>query len=128
MAVLAEFGFEKLAVWKVGMDLVESIYKVTRNFPRDEQFGLTSQVRRAATSIPSNIAEGYGRGSKASLANFMRIARGSLFEVRTQLEIARRIGIISPEELNPIADKAVELSRMLDGFIRSITTENQANE
>ncbi|AIE87864.1 hypothetical protein OP10G_4496 [Fimbriimonas ginsengisoli Gsoil 348] len=110
------------------MDLVEAVYRVTRRFPRDEQFGLTSQLRRSAVSIPANIAEGYGRGSKASLANFCRIAQGSLFELRTELEVALRTEVASAEELKPLQGMAVELSRMLDGFIRSLkpdsTSEN----
>jgi len=116
---LDRFGYEKLGVWQKGMDLVSEIYKVTTNFPPDERFGLTTQLRRSAVSIPSNIAEGFGRGSNPQLANFERISLGSLYELRTELEIASRTGIAKREELVTAVNLSVELSRMLDGFIRS---------
>ncbi len=119
---MGEFGYEKLGVWQKGMDLVTEIYRVTENFPSDERFGLTTQLRRSATSIPSNIAEGFGRGTKPQLANFARISLGSVYELRTELEIAIRTGIAAREELDTAVDLSVELSRMLDGFIRSIAS------
>lgn len=121
---MAEFGYEKLAVWQKGMDLVSSVYSVTREFPREEQFGLTSQLRRAAVSIPANLAEGYGRKSKSSLAHFARIAQGSLFELRTEMEIARRTGMVLAERIDPLLEQSIELSRMLDGFIRSLKVDD----
>jgi four helix bundle protein len=121
---LAEFGYEKLDVWKLGMDLVTEVYRVTREFPTEERFGLTSQLRRASVSIPANLAEGYGRASKPAFANFARIAQGSLYELRTELEVAVRVGAASREALT----LAGRLSRMLDGFIRSLeTTSPSAN-
>jgi four helix bundle protein len=120
---LAEFGYEKLDVWKYGMDLVTEIYRVTKSFPSDERFGLTSQLRRASISIPANIAEGYGRGTKPAFANFARIAQGSLFELRTELEAAARIEAATREELSHAIGLAGRLSRMLDGFVRSLDGE-----
>ncbi len=117
-----EFGYEKLGVWQKGMDLVSEIYQVTSRFPPEERFGLTAQLRRAAVSIPANIAEGFGRGSKPHLANFAKMSLGSVYELRTELEIAIRTGIAKREELVTAVNLSVELSRMLDGFIRSLAT------
>lgn len=122
---MAEFGYEKLEVWKVGMDLVTEIYRVTQAFPAEERFGLTSQLRRASVSIPANIAEGYGRTSKPAFANFARIAQGSLYKLRTELEVAARVGAASREALTDSMTLAGRLSRMLDGFIRSLETANR---
>jgi len=121
---MAEFGYERLTVWQKGMDLVESVYLVTRDFPREEVFGLTSQLRRAAVSIPANIAEGYGRKSKVSFAHFARISQGSLYELRTELQIAKRTGIAPVAQIDPLLTNSVELSRILDGFIRSLERGN----
>jgi four helix bundle protein len=115
-----DFGYEKLGVWQKGMELVSEIYEITRNFPNEERFGLTSQLRRSSVSIPANIAEGFGRRSKAHLANFAKISLGSTYEVRTELEVAIRTGIATREQVEVAIKLSVELSRMLDGFIRSI--------
>lgn len=80
-------SFKDLIVWQKSMDLVESIYRITEKLPSKEQFGLISQMRRAAVSIPSNIAEGYGRQSKGSYTQFLSISRGSLLELETQTEL-----------------------------------------
>jgi four helix bundle protein len=119
---VSEFGYEKLGVWQKGMDLVTEIYLLTSKFPADEKFGITSQLRRAAISIPANLAEGYGRGSQAHLANFAKISLGSVYEVRTELEIAIRTGIASKEQVDKAASLATELSRMLDSFVRSVVS------
>ena len=83
--------YEKIRVWQSAMDLVVLIYKATQDFPRSEQFGLVSQMRRASVSVPSNIAEGYGRGAQADRLRFFYIARGSLMELETQIAIAARL-------------------------------------
>jgi four helix bundle protein len=80
-----------LIIWQRSMDLVESVYRITENFPARENFGLVSQMRRAAVSIPSNIAEGYGRQSTGNYSQFLSIARGSLLELETQIEISLRL-------------------------------------
>ena len=87
--------FEDLRVWQEAIALVAAVYRVTGAFPPAEQLGLTSQLRRAAVSIPSNIAEGWGRGSRADYTRFLRVARGSLYEVKTQLIIAQRSGLLT---------------------------------
>lgn len=102
------------------MDLAESIYRVTKYYPREEQFGLTSQTRRAAVSIPANIAEGYGRDSRASYVNFLRIAQGSLKELETHLILASRVGITSQESVETMLDEADQIGRMLRSLISSI--------
>ena len=84
--------FRELAVWQHSMDLVASVYRLLRSFPSEEQFGLCSQLRRSVISIPSNIAEGFGRGTHKDFAHFLIQARGSLYEVDTQFEIAVRLG------------------------------------
>ena len=94
-------SYRFLEVWQRGIDLVELIYKLSAAFPSDERFGLTSQVRRAAVSIPSNIAEGYGRSHRGDYLRFLSIARGSLSDVETQLIVAGRLKFASREDLNP---------------------------
>ena len=118
--MVKKFGYERLAIWQRGMELVEEVYAATKDFPQDERFGLTAQLRRSAVSIPANIAEGYGRGTKPLLAQFVRISIGSTYELRTELEIAVRTRIATREQLNRAIALSVELSRMLDGFMRSI--------
>ncbi|MCD9033981.1 four helix bundle protein [Luteimonas sp. Y-2-2-4F] len=88
---------ERLEVWRDAMDLVEAVYRISDRFPDAERFGLTSQIRRAAISIPSNIAEGAARRSKADYLRFLSIARGSLSELDTQYQIARRLGYAGPD-------------------------------
>ena len=86
--------YRDLEIWQKSMAFVEDVYKAVRIFPREEQYGLSDQIRHAAVSIPSNIAEGFGRDSNAEFLRFLPIARGSLYEVSTQLEIAHRIGFL----------------------------------
>jgi four helix bundle protein len=88
---LAVQSFRDLIVWRKSLDLVVRIYRLTRNFPREELYGLTSQIRRAAVSVPSNVAEGQGRLSSGEFRQFLGIARGSNFELQTQLEVARAL-------------------------------------
>ena len=99
------YGFEKLEVWKLGMDLVSDVYKIAGKFPDEEKFSLTSQIRRAAISVPLNIAEGSARRSKKEFASFVRIALGSLVEVKTCLEIAKNLGYITTSDDKLPADK-----------------------
>ena len=110
-------SYRDLKVWQRAMDLAVLIYELTRSFPKEEQFGLTSQVRRASVSIAANIAEGYGRSSKPSYLNFLRIAQGSLKEVETHLILATRVGIRPDAETAPILTAADELGRMLRALI-----------
>jgi len=88
-------NYKKLKVWQFAMNLVEDIYRITKDFPKDEKFGLVSQMRRSSISVPSNIAEGSGRDTQGAFLNFLNIARGSLCELETQMLIAHRLGFIS---------------------------------
>lgn len=100
---------ERLRVWRAGMTLVKKTYELTRKMPSAELYGLTSQMRRAAVSIPANIAEGYGRGSDAELRRFLLIARGSLFELETLLVIADSEGYARRDHIQPNIDKVFAL-------------------
>lgn len=112
--------FEQLEVWQEAMNLVELTYRYSCHFPREEQFGLTSQIRRAAVSVPSNIAEGHGRKGTKEYLRHLSIARGSLMEVLTQAEIARRLQY-SPTELHQTLNaKANVVGRLLNGLIRAL--------
>ncbi len=102
------------------MDLVEEIYKVSGRFPRDERFGLTAQVRRAAVSVPSNIAEGYSRRSKPDYIRFLDIARGSANEIGTQLLIAVRMGFTDKGEVSTVMELVMEVRRILKGLVDSL--------
>jgi four helix bundle protein len=102
------------------MVLVTKIYTVTNNFPKEEVFGLTSQIKRSAISIPSNIAEGLGRESSKELLRFLKISIGSLFELQTQLEIAKNIIYLDEETFNNLYEDTRELERMLVSFTNKI--------
>ena len=111
-------SFRDIIAWQKGMDVVVLVYNVTACFPDTERFGLVSQMRRAAVSIPSNIAEGFGRYNRPDFLRFLRTSRGSLFELQTQIEIAYRLQFSPP---NPTLDAAVaETDRVLQGFIRGL--------
>ena len=102
------------------MNLVTDIYQLTRNFPQAEMFGLTSQVRRASISIPSNIAEGYGRSSSADYKRFLHMALGSLYELQTQIEIAKRLNYLTENAFVEIDSMSIELDKMLYSLIKKI--------
>jgi four helix bundle protein len=113
--------FKDLIVWQKAMDLVPRVYAATREWPREEAYGLTSQIRRCAVSIPSNIAEGYGRGSTQDYLRFLHIARGSLYEFETQAEIARRLGYLADEEHARMDEAAREVYRILGALISKLS-------
>jgi four helix bundle protein len=112
--------YKDLIVWQRSIDFVEKIYKLTDNLPTKECFGLISQMRRAAVSIPSNIAEGYGRQSTGNYAQFLSIARGSLFELETQIEICIRLKYIHEEDSAKLTAESVEISKMLTSLISKL--------
>ena len=114
------FNFEKLDVWHKAIDFADLVYSVTRTFPGDERFGLTNQMRRAAVSISSNIAEGTSRASKNDFAHFIEIATGSVFEVVSQAMISKRQKFLSEEDYQRIYTAAEEQSRMLSGLKKSL--------
>lgn len=117
------FGFEKLEVWQKAIDFADLVYSATRGFPSDGRFGVTNQMRRAAISISSNIAEGSSRNSRKDFARFVEIATGSLFEVVSQSHVGRNQGFLSPEEFQIIYQASEEQSRMLSGLRRSLLGE-----
>lgn len=114
-------SYRDLVVWKQAMALVMVIYRLTQRFPREELFGLTSQMRRAAVSIPSNIAEGKGRHGSRDICQFLYTARGSLHELETQLEIANDLGYVDQKNIDAAKARELlgEVARMLNGLIRS---------
>ena len=113
------YYYKKLKVWQKAMELVLQVYKATKNYPKHEQYGLISQMRRSVISIPSNIAEGHGRNSDKEIIRFLDIARGSIYELDTQVEISRRLNYLKPKEFNIIFDMLDETSRMLTGLRKS---------
>jgi four helix bundle protein len=108
------------------MDLVTATYRATARFPKDELFGLTSQLRRAAVSIPSNIAEGQGRLSEKEFRYFLGQARGSLMEVETQLQIAENLGYLETEPKHKLMETCAEVGRILNGLIASVTEQSRS--
>ena len=125
---MSKQSYRDLVAWQRAMDLVDDVYACVRSFPSDELFGLTTQMRRAATSIPNNIAEGHGRFSLRDFRQFLRKARGSALELETEIIIAKRQGFISTESEYALLEKAGLVGRLINGLIRHITkrlrTEN----
>jgi four helix bundle protein len=113
-------SYRDLHVWQKSMDLVESIYRVTQNFPKEETYGLVSQMRRAAVSVPSNIAEGQGKMSHGEFRQAIGHARGSLLELETQVLISQRLGYLGQLEVVDLLEKATEIRRMLHGLAESL--------
>ena len=111
-------SYKDLEVWKLSMSLVSGIYEITRSFPQEEKYGLTSQIRRASISIPSNIAEGASRKSTKEFIQFLYISNGSLSELETQIELAERLGLI--DNTDDIFDKIKPLRKMLINLIHSL--------
>ena len=112
---------EELIVWQKGMILAERAYEIVRILPKEELFALGAQMRRAAISIPSNIAEGFGRGTRAEFAHFLVIARGSLYELNTQVELAQRFGYVT--ETNEYKQISLEVSRLIHTWIQKLQTQ-----
>jgi len=112
-----------LIAWQKAMDLVVLVYKATEGFPRYELYGLTSQIRRAASSVPANIAEGQGRRSKSEFRQFLGNARGSLLELDSHLELSLRLNYLTPTQYGRINEQLVEVSRILNGLLRSLTSD-----
>ena len=112
--------YRDLLVWQKAMELVTEVYRVTGRFPDDEKFGITAQIRRAAVSVPSNIAEGYGRNMLKDYIRFLRVARGSLLELETQVIISKNLKYISGEVLKETLGKTDEISRMLNGLMKRL--------
>jgi four helix bundle protein len=113
-------SYKDLVAWRKAMELVGEVYRMTQGFPQKELYGLTSQLRRAAVSVPSNIAEGQGRLSKGEFHQFLGHARGSLMEVETQVLIAQDLGYLDKTSTEKLLEKAAELGRVLNGLLASL--------
>ncbi|MFZ0813912.1 MAG: four helix bundle protein [Candidatus Sulfotelmatobacter sp.] len=118
--------YKDLVAWQKSMDLVTATYRATAGFPKDELFGLTSQLRRAAVSIPSNIAEGQGRLSEKEFRYFLGQARGSLMEVETQLQIAENLGYLQKEQTRGLFHSCAEVGRILNGLLASVSKQAES--
>ena len=113
-------NYRDLIAWRTAMDLVEAIYKVSLGFPKEEVYGLIAQIRRAVVSIPSNIAEGQGRGSNKEFQRFLHIAHGSLREVETQLAIAVRLGFVTADDVRTADSLCEQAGRVINGLLRHL--------
>ena len=112
--------YRDLIVWQKAMGLVTEIYHHTKSFPEEERYGLTLQLRKSSVSLPSNMAEGYGRNSTLDYIRFLRIANGSLFELQTQLEIAQNLNFLAEESFSLLYESSREIERMLSSLIKNI--------
>ena len=115
---------KKLDAWKLSMDMVIDVYKTTNNFPREEKYGLTDQIRRATVSIPSNIAEGAARQTKKEFTNDLHMAQGSLSELDTQIELTRRLGYLDEETFRNVDKRMERIDKMISGLIRHLNKKN----
>ncbi|HNX08317.1 MAG TPA: four helix bundle protein [Bacteroidales bacterium] len=115
-------SYKDLKIWQLGIELTVDIYKLSKIFPMEERFGLISQVRRASSSVPINISEGWGRNSTKSYSLFLKQARGSLYELETELIIANKIGYLK-ENCQDIFDKIVTLSKMINSLINKLDND-----
>lgn len=112
--------YKNLLVWQKSIDLVTDIYKLTKSFPKDEIYGLVSQMQRAVVSVPSNIAEGSERNSDKEFAKFLHISRGSLAELETQIIISEKLGYINQEQCAYILNNCYEIGKMINGLLNKI--------
>jgi four helix bundle protein len=117
-----------LVVWQRAIELTVCIYELTRGFPKDEAFGLTAQMRRASVSVASNVAEGRGRLNRAEFRQFLGLAQGSIFELKTQLVVAQRLELGNSETLDRANSLAEEVSKMLASFIEKLRAATQKTE
>ena len=114
--------YRDLVVWQKAIELTPCIYRLTRSFPADELYGLSSQMRRASVSIASNVAEGRGRLSPAEFRQFLGLAQGSTYELQTQLTVTKNLGLVNPEQLASAESLSNEVSRMLTSFIHTLNS------
>ncbi|MBX3576501.1 MAG: four helix bundle protein [Rhizobiaceae bacterium] len=117
-------SYKDMIVWQQAMDLVVAVYATTKSWPKDELYGLTSQARRTATSVPANIAEGYARENRGSYQQFLRIAQGSLKELETHLMIAQRIGFADDKTVAPLLGQSESVGKLLKLLIRRLSGEH----
>ena len=116
-------SYRELIAWKKAVDLVTELYRATQTFPKHEIYGLTGQIRRAAVSIPSNIAEGQGRLTRGEFRQFLGHARGSVFELDSQIMIAKNLDYLSPEQADQLFSMVHEVGRIVNGLLRSLESE-----
>ena len=112
--------YKDLLVWQKSMNLVTLVYEKSRSFPKEDAYGLTSQIRRCAVSVPSNIAEGYGRRTSGDYIRFLRMASGSLYELQTQMEIAKNLCYLPESEFQKMEANSIELEKMLSSMISKL--------
>lgn len=112
--------YREFIAWQKAMDFVTNIYKVTKSFPNDEMFGITSQIRRSAVSVPSNFAEGFGRKGNKEFIRFIRIAIGSLYECQTQIEIAKNVNYLKESDFQFLSQASKEIEALLRGLERKL--------
>jgi four helix bundle protein len=117
---MAVSSYRDLILWQKSVALVTDVYRLTRTFPKDEVYGLTSQIRRAGVSIPANIAEGQGRLSTGEFKQFLGHARGSMFELESHTLIARNLNYLSEESARSVVERIHELGRLLNGLLKSL--------
>jgi len=117
--------YRDLLVWQKSMALVTEVYKTTRSFPKDEIYGLASQMRRCAVSVPSNIAEGYGRNSSSDYVRFLRMAMGSLYELQTQSDISLNLRYVTKDYHGELFESSREVERMLSSLIRKLENKDK---
>lgn len=117
---MAVKSYENLDVWQKSIDLVIDVYKIAGLLPKEELYALSDQIRRAAVSVPSNIAEGQQRMSAKDFIRFLAVSKGSLGELKTQIIVAQRLGYFTDEQAQPVLDKCDEIGRMVNGLIRNI--------
>ena len=121
-------SYKDLDVWQVAMTLAQESYLLTARFPKDETYGMAAQIRRAAVSIPANIAEGYGRDQTGSFVQFLRIAQGSARELETHLILAERIQLVDQQAVAPLQELCERVSKMLRSLIRSLEARRANNQ
>ena len=119
-------SYKDLVAWQKSMDLVTAVYRASQGFPKEEIFGLVSQIRRAAVSVPSNIAEGHARTSKKEFQYFLSNARGSLAELETQLTIAHQLAYIDETGINQLLDRLGEVGRILNGLLAALKRSSKS--
>ena len=113
-------SYQDLKVWQQGLQLAEECYLLTKGYPREELFGMTSQIRRASSAIPASIAEGWGREGTREYIQFLRVAQGSLKELETHLILSQRVGLARQEQVTPLLDRATEIGKMIRSLIGSL--------
>jgi len=120
--------YSDLQVWQKAIDLVTEIYRITADFPVDERFGLISQIRRAAVSVPANIAEGHGRKATNVFLNHLSIANGSLMELETHLQISLRLGLVPQQVIADILSQTAEIGKMINGLRNSLAYQTRESD